>query len=51
MTHRGSGLPFPSKMDVFQAEIGGDQGFVSRRNADAGAVIPNADYPAGVSRA
>jgi hypothetical protein len=31
-------------MDIFQAEIGGDQGFVSGRYVDAGAVIPNADY-------
>jgi hypothetical protein len=36
-------------MDVFQAEIGCDQGFVSGWNADAGAVIPNSYYSASVS--
>jgi hypothetical protein len=36
-------------MDVFQAEIGGDQGFVSVQDADAGAIIPNAEYSPSVS--
>jgi hypothetical protein len=41
VTHRGSGLPFSPKMDVFQAEISGDQGFVTGGDADAGTIIPN----------
>jgi len=30
-------------MDILQAEIGRDQGFVASRNSDHGTVIPNAD--------
>jgi len=43
--NRGRRLQASEEMNVFQAEIGGDQGFVVRRDVNAGAVVADADHP------
>jgi hypothetical protein len=36
-------VPLPSEVDAFQAEIGGDQRFVSGRDSQGGAVVADAN--------
>src|SRR5258708_38239491 len=43
MPHTLRRVPGPFEVDILQAEIGGDQGFMTRRNRKHGAVVPNID--------
>jgi hypothetical protein len=38
----GSRMPLPSEMNIFKAEIGGDEQFVTARGLKHGAIIPDA---------
>jgi hypothetical protein len=42
MAHGFGWMPLPPEMNSFQAEIGGDQGFVTNWNFEDGAIIPDA---------
>ena len=37
------GMPFAAEVNAFQTEVGGDNGFVSARDADHGAIVSDAD--------
>ena len=37
-------VPFASKMHIFQAEVGGDQGFITARQRQHRAVIANSHH-------
>jgi hypothetical protein len=43
MTHDFGGMPFPPEMDSIQTEIGSNQGLVTGRDLQDGAIIPDAD--------
>ena len=43
MPHRLGRMPCPPEMNILQAEVGCNQGFMTPGNSKHGAVIPNAD--------
>jgi hypothetical protein len=51
MANGGGRLPFPAKMNVFEAEISCDQGFMTHMNANAGTVVPDPNYSPPASSA